>query len=76
MGKWILPGLAATISLTAWIVFAAGMALDWDRPVMLGIALVGAFGLEATMWTTAAALSITVFQARKRIWRWMIRQAG
>lgn len=76
MWKWILPALAAAVSLTAWIVFGVGVALDWDKPLMIGIALVGAFGLEATMWTTAAALGITVFQARKSIWRWMTRQAG
>ena len=68
MWKWILPILAAAISVTAWIVFAIGVFAGWDKPVMVGVAVVGALGLEALMWTTAAALGVTVFQARRRIW--------
>lgn len=68
MWKWIPAVLAAAVSLTAWGVFAVGLVVDWPKPAMVVIAVIGAFGLEATMWTTAAALGITVFQARRKIW--------
>lgn len=68
MWKWILPILAAAVSAMAWIVFAVGVFAGWSKATMVGIAVVGALGLEALMWTTAAALGITVFQARRRIW--------
>lgn len=68
MWKWMPAILAVVVSLIAWGVFVVGVVSDWDKPVMVGIAVVGALGLEATMWTTAAALGITVFQARRQIW--------
>lgn len=68
MWKWIPAILAVLVSLTAWIIFAIGAVNDWQKPTMVVIAVIGALGLEATMWTTAAALGITVFQARRRIW--------
>ncbi len=69
MWKWILPIAAGAVSLTAWIVFAVGLAADWEVPRMMVIATVGALGLEAAVWTTAAALGVTAFQARREIWR-------
>ncbi|MES2035782.1 MAG: hypothetical protein V4466_16570 [Pseudomonadota bacterium] len=68
MWKWMPAILAVVVGLIAWGVFVVGVVSDWDKPVMVGIAVVGALGLEATMWTTAAALGITVFQARRQIW--------
>lgn len=68
MWKWIPAILAVAVSLTAWGVFAVGVVSDWQKPTMVVIAVIGALGLEATMWTTAAALGITVFQARRKIW--------
>ncbi len=67
--KWIPPLIAATVAVLAWGTFGLGLVLDFERPVMFLIAIVGAFALEAIMWTMAAALGITVFQARKRIWQ-------
>lgn len=65
--KWFPPIIAAVVAAAAWITFAAGLALGFERPVMFVIAIVGAFGLEAVTWSLAAALGITVFQARTRI---------
>ena len=67
--KWLLPITAGAISLTAWITFAVGMAADWSKPVMFVLATIGAFGLEGVIWGTALALGISVFQARRELWR-------
>ncbi|ATQ42450.1 hypothetical protein [Caulobacter mirabilis] len=69
--KWFLPIGAATVSLAAWLAFGIGLALNFERPLMFILAVVGAFGLEALVWGFAAALGITAFQARRRIWAWV-----
>lgn len=70
MWKWIPAILAFAVSAAAWSLFAAGVILHlgFDKPTFIGIATVGALSLEAMVWMTAAALGVTVFQARKRIW--------
>lgn len=65
--KWYPPILAAIIAVAAWATFSAGLVLDFSRATMIGIAFVGAFALEGIVWTLAAALGISVFQARARI---------
>lgn len=77
--KWVLPVVAGAISLTAWITFAVGVAADWSKPVMIVLATIGAFGLEGVIWGTALALGISVFQARRALWRRLtspLRQEG
>ena len=70
MWKWIPAIIAVLVSLAAWSLFAAGVILHlgFDKPTFIAIATVGALTLEGAVWMTAAALGVTVFQARKRIW--------
>jgi hypothetical protein len=68
---WIAGGLA-TFAAVVWAGFfiAAGMGA-MDKPTAIVVATVGALALEGTVWCTAAAIGVSVFEARKRIWRFI-----
>lgn len=67
--KWMLPLGSAGVSLIAWIAFGVGVAMGAERSTLIVIATVGALALEGVIWTTAAALGVSAFQARREIWR-------
>ena len=39
-----------------------------ERSTLLVLATVGALGLEGVIWTTAAVLGVSAFQARRQLW--------
>jgi len=65
---WWAAGAALAVAVAGWIALGALILTGADKPVLLAAAVVGALGTEATVWITAAALGLTVFEARKRIW--------
>jgi hypothetical protein len=68
---WIAGGLAAFAAIVwAGFFIAAGMGA-MDKPTAIVVATVGALALEGTVWCTAAAIGVSVFEARKRIWRFI-----
>jgi hypothetical protein len=67
--KWMLPLGLFGLSLAAWVAFGIGAAMHAERTVLIAMAAVGALALEGVMWTTAAALGVSAFQARREIWR-------
>ncbi len=67
--KWIAPLTVAGVSLAAWIGFGVAVAMGLKRSTLVVIATVGALSLEGVIWTTAAALGVSAFQARREIWR-------
>ena len=66
---WTLAGLVAVVAVCGWISLGVGLYLDVDRGTRLILALVAAVATEALFWISAAALGVSVFEARKRIWR-------
>jgi len=66
---WTLAGLAGVCAVCGWISLGAGLYLDVPRGTRLILAVVAAVATEATFWISAAALGVSVFEARKRIWR-------
>jgi hypothetical protein len=68
---WIAGGLAA-FAVVVWAGFfiAAGLGA-MDKPTAVVVATVGALALEGTVWCIAAAIGVSVFEARKRIWRFV-----
>ncbi len=67
--KWMAPIGLAGVSLMGWIALGVAVALHAHRPVLLAIAMVAGFALEGVIWTTAAILGVSAFQARRQIWR-------
>lgn len=66
---WTLAGLLGVCAVCGWIALGVGLYLDVSRGTRLILAVVAAVATEATFWTCAAALGVSVFEARKRIWR-------
>lgn len=66
--KKIVLGIAGAACLASWIALGAGLALNVDKPVRLGLAVAAAVTTEALFWSVAAVLGVSVVQARRQIW--------
>lgn len=66
---WTLAALVAVCAVCGWIALGVGLYLDVERNTRLILAVVAAVSTEALFWICAAALGVSVFEARKRIWR-------
>ena len=62
----IAVGVAA---VAAWVALGVGLYLDVSRETRIILAVVAAVATEALFWSVAAALGLSVLEARKRIWR-------
>ena len=68
---WILVASLLTVPALSFGGFWVARSMDVDKPVLVGILVVTAVALEGAMWTTAAAVGLSVFETRKRIWRFL-----
>lgn len=66
---WALASLLGVCAIGAWVSLGVGLYLDVERSTRLILAVVAAVATEVLFWTCAAALGVSVFEARKRIWR-------
>lgn len=66
---WTLAAAVAVIAACGWIGLGLTLYLDAGRQVRLVAAVVAAVASEGAFWLSAAALGVSVFEARKRIWR-------
>ena len=62
----VIVGVAA---VAAWAAFGIGLYMDVSRETRIILAVVAAVATEALFWSVAAALGLSVLEARKRIWR-------
>ena len=71
-GRGFLIALSIAIgvaAVAAWIALGVGLYLDVSRQTRLILVVVAAVATEALFWSVAAALGLSVLEARKRIWR-------
>jgi hypothetical protein len=68
---WVITAILAVIVVCAWIAVYIGFQMDFDKPTMIGILTVTALSMEGLFWNIAAAVGVSVFEARKRIWRFV-----
>lgn len=66
---WTLAAVVAAIAACGWIGLGLTLALDAGRQARLIAAVAAAVATEGAFWLAAAALGVSVFEARKRIWR-------
>jgi hypothetical protein len=66
-----LTGLA--VFLLAWTAVGVGFVLRVDVTTWTILVVIAAFASEALIWCTAAMLGLTVFEARRAIWRFLTR---
>lgn len=68
---WLLVGFLLVLAAVSFAGFWVGRAMNLDKPVLIGALVVTGLSLEGAMWTTAATVGVSVFEARKRIWRFL-----
>lgn len=64
-----LSVVVAVAAMAAWAALGVGLYLDVSRGTRIILAVVAALATEALFWSVAATLGLSVFEARKRIWR-------
>ena len=69
--KHLIGVAGATAFLVAWSVVAAALAIGVDKMTWTILVTIAAFATEAFIWCLAAMLGLSVFDARRKIWRWM-----
>lgn len=73
---WALATLLGVAAAMAWLGLGLGLYFDVDRPTRLILAVVAAATTEGLFWTVAAGLGLSVFEARKRLWRRITGRRG
>lgn len=66
---WTLAAFLGVAAVCGWVALGIGLWVDVERTARLVLAIVAAVATEALFWTVAAALGVSVVEARKRIWR-------
>ncbi|WP_339913972.1 hypothetical protein [uncultured Brevundimonas sp.] len=66
---WSLVMLLVVAAVCGWVALGIGLWMDVSRGTRFVLAVVAALSTEALFWTVAAALGVSVLEARKRIWR-------
>ena len=66
---WSLVIALAIAAVVAWIALGIGLYMGVEFKPRLILAVAAALTTEGLFWTTAAALGVSVVEARKRIWR-------
>lgn len=68
---WVISGILAVVAVAAIITTVIGFQMKLEKPVLIGMLTVVGLSLEGLMWTVAASIGVTVFETRKRIWRFL-----
>lgn len=66
---WTLAVLVGAAAAMTWVGLGLGLYFDVERSTRLILVVVAALTTEVLFWTVAAALGVSVFEARKRLWR-------
>jgi hypothetical protein len=70
--RWIVLATVGSICLASWAAVCAGFFVRFTLRVWTGIVTVAAISTEMLFWSLAAALGVTVIQARHRLWAWAL----
>lgn len=73
---WRLSAALAALSVCGWIAFFAGIHFHASKQALVVILTGVGLSMEGAVWSAAAALGVTVFEARKRIWRFLTGRRG
>lgn len=66
---WTVAAVVGVCAVCGWIALGVGLYLGVERNMRLILAVIAAVATEVTFWISAAAFGVSVFEARKRIWR-------
>lgn len=66
--KWLV-GLAAVVCLSGWVAVALAAVLGAEAGPRLAAVALAVVATEALFWAAALTLGVSVFEARRKIWR-------
>lgn len=69
--KWWVVGTGAVVCLLSWLAMGIGLALGVEFTTRLVLVTIAAVATEALIWLTAGAFGLSVFEARRSIWRYL-----
>jgi hypothetical protein len=72
--KYLVGIVGVTVALAAWTAAGLGFMLEVDRATWVVLMVIAAAATEAMIWCMAAALGLTILQARRGIWRWLVQR--
>ena len=72
---WVLTTILSVAAFFAWVTLGVGLHLGVQSSTRLVLAIVAAVATETLFWSVAAALGVSMLEARKKLWRW-ISQRG
>jgi hypothetical protein len=67
--KRIVGIFGAVLLVTAWSVVGIGLLVEVDRQLWTYLIIAAAIATEVFIWCMAAMLGLTIFEARRKIWR-------
>jgi hypothetical protein len=65
--------LGAAVFLLAWGALAVAFVVKVELALWTTLVVIAAFASEAMIWCLAAMLGLSVFEARREIWRTLTR---
>lgn len=68
---WILVAGLLVLAAASFAAFWIAKGMDADKTILIGALVVTGLSLEVAMWTTAGAVGLSIFETRKRIWRFL-----
>ncbi len=67
--KWIVLAVALIVCVAGWLGFGAVMVLGLSQAIKIGAFTGALLATEAVIWAGAFVLGVSIFEARRRIWR-------
>lgn len=67
--KRIVGILGAVLLVAAWAAVGVGLLLQVDRQLWTYLIIAAAIATEVFIWCMALMLGLTIFEARRKIWR-------
>lgn len=71
--KRIILTAAGSVCLAAWVALGVGLFVHFNVRIWTVIVTTAAISTELFFWLLAAALGVSVFQARRRLWEHMVK---
>ncbi|MEE8294293.1 MAG: hypothetical protein V3R64_01140 [Sphingomonadales bacterium] len=69
--KKIILYTAIGATLASWIGLGVGLAIGVEKTIFIILVTVAAVVTEILFWAVAVVFGISVFESRKKIWKWI-----
>lgn len=68
--KKVILYTAIGATVATWIAVGAGLALGVEKTIFIILVSAAAIATEVLFWAVAIVFGISVYESRKKIWRW------